>query len=340
MKLQELASKLGARLDPPDAQAEITGIAGIETATAGQVTFIANPKYTAEARTTKASAIIVDEKFPAIDKPLLRINNPQYAYLQTVKLFYEAPEYDAGVHPAASIHPSARIGQNASIGAFVVVEADVEIGDDCTLRPHVVIYPGTKIGKNFFAHSHVAVREHTQIGDNVILHNGVIIGSDGFGFAKDNDGRWQKIPQAGRVVIEDDVEVQANSCIDRASMGETRIGRGTKIDNLVQVAHNCLVGENSMLCAQVGLAGSTELGHDVILAGQVGVAGHCRIGDRVIVTAQSGTHGDIPDGSMFSGYPALDNKQWLRSVAVFNRLPELARAVRSGAKSGKPGKEG
>ena len=178
----------------------------------------------------------------------------------------------------------------------------------------------------------MAIREYCEIGDNVLLHNHVVIGSDGFGFAKDNHGGWQKILQAGKVVIEDDVEVQANSCIDRASMGETRIGRGTKIDNLVQVAHNCTVGENSMLCSQVGVAGSTELGKNVVLAGQAGVAGHCKVGDGVIITAKSGTHGDIPAGAMVSGIPAFDNKQWLRSVAIFNRLPELARAVRMASK--------
>jgi UDP-3-O-[3-hydroxymyristoyl] glucosamine N-acyltransferase len=169
----------------------------------------------------------------------------------------------------------------------------------------------------------------------VLLHNGVVIGSDGFGFAKDDSGRWQKIPQSGKVVIEDEVEIQANCCIDRASLGETRIGRGTKIDNLVHVAHNCTVGENAMLCSQVGLAGSTELGKNVILAGQVGVAGHCKVGDGVIVTAQSGTHGDIEPGKMISGSPAFDHKQWRRSVAIFTRLPELARAVRLSSKSAK-----
>ncbi len=183
----------------------------------------------------------------------------------------------------------------------MVIGAEVEIGEDCTLLPHVVIYRGVKIGKNFFAHSHVSIRENCEIGNNVLLHNGVVIGSDGFGFAKDDNGDWYKIPQTGRVVIEDNVEIQANSCVDRASLGETRIGRNTKIDNLTQVAHNCIVAENSMLCAQVGLAGSTEIGKNVILAGQVGVAGHCKIGDDVIVTAQSGTHGDIPAGSMVSG---------------------------------------
>jgi UDP-3-O-[3-hydroxymyristoyl] glucosamine N-acyltransferase len=209
-----------------------------------------------------------------------------------------------------------------------VVDADVTIGENCTLLPYVVVYRDVKIGDNFFAHSHVSIRENSQIGNNVLLHNGVVIGSDGFGFAKDEDGRWRKIPQSGKVVIEDDVEVQANSCIDRASLGETRIRRGTKIDNLVQVGHNCIVGENSMLCAQVGLAGSTELGRNVILAGQVGVAGHCVIGDNAIATAQSGIPNSVDPGKLISGYPAIDNKQWLRSVAVFNRLPELARAIR------------
>ena len=332
MKLQEIAGKLGARLEPPDADAEITGIAGIDNAQPGQITFIANPKYAASAASTQASAIIVEERFPAVSKPTLRSKNPQYAYLLASKLFYKPPAYPPGIHRSAVVHPSAKIGDNAHIGAGVVIEADVRIGDNCVLLPHVVVYRGVAIGDNFFAHSHVSIREYSEIGHNVLLHNGVVIGSDGFGFAKDESGRWQKIPQAGKVVLEDDVEIQANSCIDRASMGETRIGRSTKIDNLVHIAHNCTVGENSMLCSQVGLAGSTELGKNVLLAGQVGVAGHCKLGDGVVVTAQSGTHGDIDPGSMISGSPAFDHKQWRRSVAIFSRLPELARAVRLSSK--------
>jgi len=330
MKLIEIAGRLGARLEnaPPQADVEITGVAGIESAAPGQLTFIANPKYAAAARTTHASAIIVDDKFPALDKPLLRAKNPQFAYARAVELFYQPPQYPRGVHSTAIVHPTSRIGANASIGAYVVIDADVEIGENCTLLPHVVIYRGVKIGSNFLAHSHVSVRENSEIGNNVLLHNGVVIGADGFGFAKDDAGRWYKIQQSGKVVIEDGVEVQANSCIDRASLGETRIRRGTKIDNLVQVGHNCVVGENSMLCAQVGLAGSTELGHNVILAGQVGVAGHCTIGDNAIATAQSGIPSDVEPGKLVSGYPAIDNKQWLRSVAVFNRLPELVKTLR------------
>lgn len=328
MKLKELADKLSARLDPPDADAEISSVGSIEMALPGQITFAVNAKFLPLALASKASALIVEEKFPALEKPTLRTKNPQFAYARAVELLHVLPREKRSIHPTAVIDPSARIGANASIGACVVIGANVEIGENCTLMPQVVIYSGVKIGKNFFAHSHVSIRENCEIGGNVLLHNGVVIGSDGFGFAKDDSGNWYKIPQTGRVVIEDNVEIQANSCVDRASLGETRIGRNTKIDNLSQVAHNCIIAENSMLCAQVGLAGSTEIGKNVILAGQVGVAGHCKIGDGVIVTAQSGTHGDIPAGSMVSGSPAFDHKQWLRSVTAFMKLPDLARAIR------------
>jgi UDP-3-O-[3-hydroxymyristoyl] glucosamine N-acyltransferase len=330
MKLKEIAVKLGARLEPPDAEVEISGVGSIESAVPGQITFAVSAKYAAMAKATSASAIIVDEKFPALDKPTLRTRNIQFAYARAVELLHPLPQEKEkrGIHSTAVIDPSAKIGVNASIGACVVIGEDVEIGEGGTLMPHVVIYSGVKIGKNFFAHSHVSIRENCVIGNNVLLHNGVVIGSDGFGFAKDDAGSWYKIPQVGRVVIEDSVEIQANSCVDRASLGETRIGRNAKIDNLVQVAHNCVIAENSMLCAQAGLAGSTEIGKNVILAGQVGVAGHCKIGDGVIATAQTGIPNSVPEGTIVSGTPAIDNKQWLRSVAVFNKLPELARALR------------
>jgi UDP-3-O-[3-hydroxymyristoyl] glucosamine N-acyltransferase len=333
MKLKDIAARLGARLEPEGADAEITGVAGIETAAPGQITFIANPRYAAAARITQASAIIVDEKFPAPGRPVLRTRNPQFAYAKAIELFHHPQSFPRGIHPTAVVDPTAKIGANASIGPYAVIYDNVEIGDGCTLLAHVVLYPGVKIGHNFTAHAHVSVRENCQIGNNVLLHNGVVIGADGFGFAKDDKGAWFKIIQSGKVVIEDDVEVQANSCIDRASLGETRIARGVKIDNLVQVGHNCTVEENAMLCAQVGLAGSTEIGKNVILAGQVGVAGHCKIGDGAIATAQTGIPNDVEAGKLVSGYPAIDNKQWLRSVAIFNRLPELAKAVRASARS-------
>ena len=327
MKLGKIASTLGARLEG-DAEIEIAGVAGIEEAGPGQLTFISNPKYAAIAKTTQASAVIVAEDFPALSAAALRTGNPYLAFARAIELFYQPPHYAPGVHPTAVVHASARIGKNASIGAYTVIAEEVEIGDECVLLPHVVIYRQARIGKNFFAHAHSVVREHCRLGDNVILQNGAVIGADGFGFAKDDAGHWRKIVQSGPAVLEDDVEVQANACVDRASIGETRVARGTKVDNLVQVGHGSSVGTDTLLCAQVGLAGSTEVGKNVILAGQVGVAGHCRIGDGAVATAQSGIPNDVDDGKTVSGYPAIDNRDWLHSVAVFNKLPELAKQVR------------
>jgi UDP-3-O-[3-hydroxymyristoyl] glucosamine N-acyltransferase len=328
MKLSQLASALGAALENASPDLEITGIAGIESASAGQVTFVANPKYAPIARTTAAAAVIVAENFPSTGKGLLRSKNPYLAFARALEMFYQPPTYAPGIHPTAVIHPSTKVGRDAHVGAYAVLNQYVEVGDYAVILPHVVIYPNVKIGSNFFAHAHAVVREHCRIGDNVILQNGVIVGADGFGFAKDDSGHWHKIVQSGPTVIEDNVEIQANSCVDRASVGETRIGRGSKIDNLAQVGHGSRVGEDTMICAQVGLAGSTEVGNHVILAGQVGVAGHCKVGDGVIVTAQSGTHGDIPPGSMVSGSPAFDHKTWMRSTAIFARLPELVKTMR------------
>jgi len=333
MKLAQLASALGAVLENGSSETEITGVSGIEEAGPGHVTFVSNPKYAANAKTTKASAVIVDEGFPAISTAMLRSKNAYLAFARAIELFYQPPQYAPGIHPTAAIHSSAKIGANAHVGPFVSIDRGVVIGDNATLLSHAVIYPGVKIGNNFFAHAHAMVREHCQLGHNVVLQNGVVVGSDGYGFAKDDAGHWYKIVQSGPTIVGDNVEIQANSCIDRASVGETRIGNGVKIDNLVQVGHGSIIGEDTLLCAQVGLAGSTEIGKSAILAGQVGVAGHCRVGDRVIITAQSGTHGDIPAGSMISGSPGFDHKQWLRSTTVFQKLPELARELRNKSKS-------
>jgi UDP-3-O-[3-hydroxymyristoyl] glucosamine N-acyltransferase len=332
MKLHELAQRLGGRLENAADNIEVSGVGGIEEASSGQITFIANPKYATAARSTRAAAIIVGNDFPAVDRPMLRHGNPYLAFAHAIEIFYHSPEYAPGIHKTAVIHSSAKIGKKAAIGAYVVIEEDVEIGDHCTLLAHVVIYRGARIGKNFFAHAHAVVRERCVLGNNIILQNGAVVGADGFGFAKDDRGDWHKIAQSGPAVLEDDVEVQANACIDRASVGETHVGRGSKIDNLVQVGHGSKVGERTLLCAQVGLAGSTHVGNDVILAGQVGVAGHCAIGDGVIATAQTGIPNDVAAGKVVSGYPAIDNRQWLRAVAVFSRLPELARALRSSSK--------
>ncbi|MHB1023277.1 MAG: UDP-3-O-(3-hydroxymyristoyl)glucosamine N-acyltransferase [Acidobacteriaceae bacterium] len=327
MKLAALAKALDVTLHG-DPNLEISGIAGIEEAVAGQVTFVANPKYAPLARTTQASAIFVAEDFPEIEAATLRTRNPYLAFARSIELFYQPPVYAPGIHPTAVIHPSAHIGQYAHIGAYVVVGEGARIGDHAVLLPHVVIYPHAQIGHHFFAHAHAVIREHCRVGNHVTVQNGVIIGADGFGFAKQSDSSWYKIVQSGRTVLEDAVEVQANACVDRASIGETRISRGAKIDNLVQVGHGSQVGEDTLLCSQVGLAGSTTVGKRVILAGQVGVAGHCKIGDDAIATAQSGIPSDVAAGKVVSGYPAIDNRQWLRAVAVFNKLPDLMRQLR------------
>jgi len=328
MKLSAIASALNVRLENGSPETEITGLNGIEQAGPGELTFVSNPKYAAAARTTKASAVIVGEDFPAIPAAMLRAKDPYLTFARALELFHQPIRYASGVHATAVVHASARIGTNAHIGPYVVIGENVEIGANAVLLAHVVIYRGAKIGNNFFAHAHAVVRENCRLGNNVLLQNGVVIGSDGFGFAKTAEGRWHKIPQPAPVVIGDDVEVQANSCIDRASVGETRIGRGVKVDNLVQVGHGSQVGEDALLCAQVGLAGSTEIGRRVILTGQVGVVGHCKVGENAIVTPQSGVANDIAAGALVSGSPAVDHRAWLKYSAILPRLPEIARAVR------------
>jgi len=326
MKLGELASRLGAQLRG-DADREITGVKGIEDAGPSEITFVANPRYTALARTTRAAAVLVEPEFQEIETPTLRIKNPYYAFARALALFYQPPIYPPGVHPTAIVHPTAEIGEGAHIGAYVVVGPGVRLGARATLLPHVVLYPGVQAGSRLFAHAHAVVRENCVLGDDVTLENGAIVGADGFGFAKNDAGAWEKIPQSGPVRLGSRVDVQANACVDRATVGATEVGDGTKIDNLVQVGHGSRVGENTLLCAQTGLAGSSVVGSNAILAGQVGVAGHCSVGDGVILTAQSGISHDIPAGKMISGSPGFDNRLWLRAVAIFQRLPELVKRL-------------
>lgn len=328
MKLSAIADALDLRLENGAPDTEIRGLNGIQQAGPGELTFVSNPKYASAAKTTKASAVIVGEDFPAIPVAMLRAKNPYLSFARALELFHKPAKYAAGVHPTAVVDASARIGKHAHIGPYVVIGEDVEIGSHAVLLAHVVIYRRVRIGDNFFAHAHSVVRENCRIGNNVLLQNGVVIGSDGFGFAKTAEGQWHKIPQPAPVVIEDDVEVQANSCIDRASVGETHIGRGVKVDNLVQVGHGTTVGEDALLCAQVGLGGSTEIGNRVILTGQVGVVGHCKVGDNAIVTPQSGVAADIPAGALVSGAPAVDHRAWLKYSAILPRLPELVRGLR------------
>lgn len=332
MKLQEIAHKLGCRLEG-DPATDIKGVAGIEHAGAGQLTFLANRRYSPLLKTTRASAVLVEDgvKLEREDgrEPLaaLRSTNPYLAFAQALELFYAAPVYEPGVHATAIVAASAKIGEGAHIGPYCFVDEGAEIGARTVLHSFVTIYRGAKIGSDFFAHAHAVVREGCIVGDRVILQNGAVIGGDGLGYAKRADGTWHKIMQSGPAVLEDDVEVQSNACVDRATVGETRIGRGTKIDDLVLVGHASQVGANAMLCGQVGLAGSTKIGEGCILAGQVGTAGHLTVGDGTVITAQSGVPNDVPARALYSGYPAVENREWLKTMAALRRLPELLRRV-------------
>jgi len=329
MKLSELAERTAARVDG-DGHIEIESAAALDQAGQGQVTFLANPRYTPQVKTTKASAIYVADEVDVgrNDIVVLRTSNPYLAYTRALILFNPQPSLTPHVHPSAVIDPSARIPGDVFIDACVVIGRDVEIGPGVRIYANATIYDNVKIGTDSVIHSGVAIRENSVLGARVIVHNNSVIGCDGFGYAKDEERHWLKIPQTGRVVIEDDVEIGAGTTIDRASVGESRIARGTKIDNLVQVGHSCTVGEDTLLCAQVGLAGSSHIGSRVILAGQAGVAGHNTIGDDVVLTAKSATSHDVPAGKVISGIPAFDNKDWLRSIAAFRRLGEMHRKLR------------
>ena len=330
MKLSELASLTHARVEEAtNGDIEITGAAGLDEASAGQVTFLANPRYTPRVNSTQASAIYLSENAPIErDLPVLRAKDPYLAYTRALRLFNPEPPLLPAIHESAVIDPSAQIATNVSIGPCAVIGAGCVIGEGVQIYPNVTIYEHVSVGRDSILHSGVVVRERSQIGERVVIHNNTVVGCDGFGYAKDEERHWLKIPQTGRVVIEDDVEIGAGTTIDRASVGESRIARGSKIDNLVQIGHSCTVGEDSLLCAQVGLAGSSHIGSRVILAGQAGVAGHLKIGDDVVLTAKSATSHDVPDGKVISGIPAFDNRDWLRSTAAFRRLGEMQRKLR------------
>ncbi|HUB32743.1 MAG TPA: UDP-3-O-(3-hydroxymyristoyl)glucosamine N-acyltransferase [Bryobacteraceae bacterium] len=325
MKLAEIAARLGCRLEG-DGQLEITGLAGMEHAGTGDLTFLANPKYAHRVRETRASAILVAQPVPGM--ACVISDNPDLAFARVQALFYQPPRPAPGVHPLAFVAASAVVGDSCSIGPFAVVGERVRIGRNAVLHPHVVVYEGAEIGDDFLAHSHAVVREFCRIGHRVTLQNGVVVGGDGFGFVKRPDGTHEKIVQAGITVLEDDVEVQSLTSVDRARVGETRVKRGAKIDSLVQVGHACVVGEDNIICAQTGLAGSTVLERNVLLAGQVGSSGHLRVREGAIVYAQSGIGGDVEAGARISGSPAFAANDWLRSVTAFPRLPEMLKTVR------------
>jgi len=331
MKLREIAAHLDCELSVGD-DLEITGVAGMEHAGPGELTFLANPKYAPKVKHTRAGAILLSAAERDVSGPpgLARLlsANPYLDFARALELFYQPPRPAPGIHPLAFVAETAAVGEGASIGPFAVVGERVRMGRHAVLHPHAVIYEGAQIGDDFLAHSHAVVREFCRIGNRVILQNGVVVGGDGFGFAKRADGTHYKIVQSGVTVIEDDVEVQSLTSVDRATAGETRVKRGAKIDSLVQIGHACVVGEDNIICAQTGLAGSSVLERSVLLAGQVGVSGHLTIHDDAIVYAQSGIGGDVPAGARISGSPAFAANEWLRAITAFPKLPELLKNVR------------
>jgi UDP-3-O-[3-hydroxymyristoyl] glucosamine N-acyltransferase len=326
-RLCELAAILGGDVEG-DGDVLIRGVAGIREAQPGDITFVANPKYEEFLPSTRASAVIGGGTL-STTKPLIRIANPYYAYFQVLNMFAvdHAVRYPRGIHPTAVVDPSARIGENVSIGPACQVSRGVTIGDDTTILCATFIGENTSIGGGCLVYPNVTIREGCEIGARVILQPGVVIGADGFGYAK-NGSIHHKVPQIGRVVIEDDVEIGANSCVDRATTGETRIRRGSKIDNLVQIAHNVVVGENCVIAAQVGISGSTELADNVVLGGQAGLAGHIVLGERVVVGAQAGVTKSVPPGTVVSGYPAREHGASRRLYAYTAMLPELYQRVK------------
>ena len=327
MKLRDLAEQLACRLEG-DGDLDIVRVAGIQYAEPGDITFLANSKYESVLAGTRASAVIMGEGATAAPCAMLRTTDPYLAFARAVGVFAPAWRPAPGVHPKSDVASDARIGESVSIGAFVSIGEGVAVGDRTVIFPNVTIGAGVQVGADCVIHSNVSLRERVVIGDRVILQNGAVIGSDGYGFVRRGDGTHEKIPQVAAVVIEDDVELGANTTVDRPAVGETRIRRGTKIDNLVQIAHGVTVGRNVLMAAQVGIAGSTEIEDDVVFGGQVGVSGHLTIGRGSLAVAKSGITNSMEPGAMVGGYPALDLQTWRKASVLVKRLPELRLRVK------------
>ncbi len=326
MRLDDLARRLDAELRG-DPAVEVHAVASLDRAGAGDVSFVSNPKYAKLLETTRADAVIVGPDTARDDRNCLVSANPYLCYARAVALLHPEEPVGPGISQGAHVHPEARIGERAAVMAGATVERGAVVGNGTVLYPGVYLGPDAKVGRDCVLHANAVVRERCVLGDRVILQPGAVVGSDGFGYARDGS-RHVKIPQVGMAVLEDDVEVGAGTTIDRAALGETRVGRGTKIDNLVMIAHNVQVGEACLLVSQVGVSGSTRIGNGVVLAGQVGLVGHITIGDGAVVGAQSGVPGDVPPRATISGSPAFDHREWLKAQAVFRRLPELRDAIR------------
>jgi UDP-3-O-[3-hydroxymyristoyl] glucosamine N-acyltransferase len=323
--LKELAEYLGGEL-LGSGDVRITGVAGLDDAQECHISFLANQKYAAKVATTKAGAVLLPPGAESFGRNAVILANPYLGFAKLVTLFYVRPPQVKGVMPGAYVGIGGGMGADVTVYPGAFVGDGVKLGNRVTLFSGVAVYDGAEIGDDTVLHANVSIRERCRVGSRVIIHNGTVVGSDGFGYAPNGTGHY-KIPQVGVVIIEDDVEIGANSTIDRAALGATIIRRGSKIDNLVQIAHNCIVGEHCIIVSQVGVSGSTKLGDFVTLGGQVGVAGHLEIGSRAMIGAKSGVHGNIPSGQVFSGIPALPHKQWLRTAMALPKVPELRRTV-------------
>jgi UDP-3-O-[3-hydroxymyristoyl] glucosamine N-acyltransferase len=325
--LADLAAALGCPFEG-DGSLNLVRVATIEQAGPGDLTFLANMKYLRALGGTRASALIAPPGVEGAPCAVIRSDEPYVALAQAAALLMPAERPPAGTHPMASVASDAQVAPTASIGAFAVVGPRARIGERTVIQPHVVIGAGAVIGADCLLHAHVSIRERCRLGDRVVIQNGAVIGSDGYGFATRRDGTHVKIPQMAPVIIEDDVEIGANTTVDRPAVGETRIRAGTKIDNLVQVGHGVVLGQNVLLAAQVGIAGSTRLGDGVVLGGQVGVGGHLTLGDRVKAVGQSGITNSVEAGAFVSGYPAIENTEWRKASAVFRKLPEMRKRLK------------
>ena len=325
VSLGEIADFIQGKYNGPR-DLRVTGVAPLADASDRQISFLSNPKYAADLEKTRAAAVIVAQDLESESDRYIRVRNPYFAMASVVTRWFAGRPAPRGLSPMAAIAGSAKLGKNAAIGPFSVIAEDVVIGDDVTIYQGVSIEAGSVIGDGTIIYPHVSIYERTKIGRRCIIHSGAVIGADGYGFATEK-GRHHKIPQIGIVRIEDDVEVGAGTCIDRAALGETVIGEGTKIDNLVQVAHNVKVGKHCLLVSQVGIAGSTELGDYVVIAGQSGVVGHAKVGKQVQIAAKSAVLEDVPDGAKVMGTPAMPFREFARREVLLKRLPELARRI-------------